>query len=275
MRQCPARNPRIESAGFGAARCGNHRYTLSVTRVRRRWRRIAFTLLFVGLLIGVVLWFRSTSRPEWWAPPNPTDPHVLEVAEKVEYQLVEQAQLIRPSEEIWGVRVQESQVNAWLAGRLPKWLAHHDLRDVTDSIRIVQVRFEDGAVIVGAEIHQGLQPHVVSIRLLPELKDGRIALTADSVAIGKLSIGTAPIDRAVEELRSVISSDVLNDPAVVQVIETLRGERTWPAEFKLADGRMVEVLDLTIERGSVRATCRTLPKKHRAAVQPTDAPPEP
>lgn len=236
------------------------------------WSRLLLALLFVAVVVGVVLWFRSTARPEWWSPPNPSDPHVQEVAEKVEYQLVEQAQLVRPADETWGVRVQESQVNAWLAGRLPKWLAHHDLRDITESVRIVQVRFEDDAVIIGAEIHEGLQPRVVSVRLLPELNDGQLSLVADSVAVGTLSIGTAPIDRAIEELRGVISSEVLDSPGVVQLIETLRGDRTWPAEFKLADDRHVEVIELTLERGSLAATCRTLPKNRNSASRTVDVP---
>jgi len=249
-------------------------YTRSVTRRAFAWRRILLALLLVAALAGVALWFRSTAKPEWWAPPNPQDPHVQEVAETVEYQLVEQAQLVRPAEETWGVRVQESQVNAWLAGRLPKWLAHHDLRQVTESIRIVQMRFEDGAVIIGAEIEDGLQARVVSVRLLPELADGRLALVADSVAVGKLSIGAAPIDAVLEELRDVISSEVLESPAVVQMVETLRGDRTWPAEFKLADGRFVELLEFSLERGSFAATCRTLPKNRERAAQTVDAPTE-
>jgi hypothetical protein len=236
---------------------------------------LALLLLFGAVVIGIVLWSRSTSRPEWWAPPNPADPHVQEVAETVEYQLVEQAQLVRPVEEVWGVRVQESQVNAWLAGRLPKWLAHHDLRQVSESLRILQVRFEDNALVVGAEILDGLVSRVVSIRLLPSLEDGRITLATDSVSVGKLSIGTAPIDRALEELRGVVESDVLEEPGVKQVIETLRGERTWPAEFKLADGRLVEVLELSLERGRLAATCRTLPRHHRTAAQPTEEAPAP
>ena len=74
-------------------------------------------------------------------------------------------------------------------------------------------------------------------------------------------MGTAPIDRAVEELRGAVTSEVLNDPAVVEIIETLRGERTWPAEFNLADGRLVEVFELTLERGAISARCRTKSRK--------------
>jgi hypothetical protein len=236
-------------------------YTRCVTTRRIRWRRLALGLLLVLVAVGVVLWYRSKARPEWWAPPNPRDPHIVQVADRVEYQLVEQAQLVRPVEDVWGVRVYESQVNAWLASRLPKWLAHHDLREWSDAVRLVQVHFDEGAVVIGAEIGDRLQPRVVSIRLVAALEDGRIAVTADSVSVGRISIGTAPIDRAVEELRDVVSSDVLDDPAVAQVIETLRGERTWPAEFKLADGRHVEVLELALERGAVSARCRTKAKR--------------
>ena len=207
--------------------------------------------------VAVVLWYRSKARPEWWAPPNPQDPHIAEVADRVEYQLVEQAQLVRPMEDEWGVRVHESQINAWLASRLPKWLAHHDLREWNEAVRLVQVHVEDGALTIGAQISGGLQPRVVSVRLVPTLEDGRLAVVADSVSVGRISIGTAPIDRAVEELRDAVTSEVLNDPAVVDIIETLRGERTWPAEFTLADGRLVEVFELTLERGAISARCRT------------------
>lgn len=235
-----------------------------MARTRSAWRRIALTLLIVALLVGVVLWYRSTAMPDWWSPPDPKDPHIVEVADRVEYQLVEQAQLVRPADDDWGVRVHESQINAWLASRLPKWLAHHDMQEWSNAVRLVQVRLEDGAIVIGAEVGTRIQPRVVSLRIIPELEDGRIALFADAVSIGRISIGTAPIDRIIEELGDIISSDVMNDPAVVQIVETLRGDRTWPAEFKLADGRHIEVRELTLERGAFSAMCRTLPKQRTA-----------
>lgn len=228
-----------------------------MARRRTTWGCLGLLLLAAGAIGFAVLWSRSQARPTWWKPPDPGDPHIREVAERVEYQLIEQAQLVRPQEDEWGVRVQESQINAWLASRLPKWLAHHDLEEWTDAVQLVQVRCEDGAVIVGAEVSGRLQPRVVSVRLVPELKDGRVAVVADSVSIGRLTIGTSSLDAALEELRGVISSDVLNDPDVVRAIETLRGERTWPAEVKLADGRLVDVLELTIEQGAISVKCRT------------------
>ena len=230
---------------------------VAMARKRGKWRRIGLALLLVGAAGAAVLWYRAKALPEWWAPPNPHDPHIVEVADRVEYQLVEQAQLVRPVEDVWGVRVQESQVNAWLASRLPKWLAHHDLAEWSEAVRIVQVRIEDGSMIVGAEVGDGLAPRVISLRLLPEIENGRLSVTADAVAIGRISIGAAPLDRAIEELREVIPGETLDDPAVAQIVETLRGERTWPAELKLADDRHVEVLELTLERGAVSAKCRT------------------
>jgi hypothetical protein len=191
--------------------------------------------------VGVVLWYRTTARPEWWSPPDPKDPHIIEVADRVEYQLVEQAQLIRPVEDVWGVRVHESQINAWLASRLPKWLAHHDLSEWSSAVRLVQVRVDDGAIIVGAEVGTRIQPRVVSLRLVPQLEDGRISLVAESVSVGRISIGAAPIDRMIEELGEAISSDLLHDPATTQVIE---------------------VRELTLERGAISAMCRTRPREN-------------
>jgi len=229
---------------------------------RIRWRRWLLLGVAAVALVVYMLWQRTLARPVWWNPPDPSDPLVQEVAERVEYQLVEQAQLVRPADESWGVRVQESQVNAWLAGRLPKWLAHHDRREWSETVRLVQVRFEDGAAIIGAEVDHGLQKRVLSIRIVPALEDGRLTFVADAVSVGALSIGTAPIDRAMEELEHVMDRAVLDDPGVQQVVETLRGERSWPATFELADGRWVEVLEFTIERGAVRASCKTLPRRN-------------
>ena len=97
-------------------------------------KKVFAILLFAVLLgLGFLAW-ASQSAPGWYAPVDPYDPDVSTLAETVEYRVAEELTKVRADEEPWALRVRDEQVNAWLASRLPEWVAHDGGRGWPDEV---------------------------------------------------------------------------------------------------------------------------------------------
>jgi len=243
-------------------------------------KRIAQILLVLVLVALVGAWL-AQSTPSWWRPPAdairggavasasvgsedgtidaatsalegetglPPGPvsDAEERARALEQGLAAEFTRVRPAGERWAVRVRETDANAWLALRLPKWLAHDRGLPWPEEIDLVQISFDaPDRVIVGAE----REGWIWSATLRPRLEQGMLTLEPAGGALGRLWIPwfTPAADRG-SSASTLIASFV---PELARPVEAI---------LDLPDGRRVKLLDFECDRGEVRFLCETLPR---------------
>ena len=232
---------------------------MSRRKRRRRTRRVILTLGVLGLLAAaVVVWQLSWQKPDWWAPPEAADERVAEVAQQIEYSLIEQAHTVRADDEPWSVRIHDRHVNAWLASRLPSWLAHAQELDWPAGFGQPQVRFEPGSVTVAIELAGNGRQRFVAVRLVPSIVADQLRLVVDQVSLGKLTLPGKPIGEVMARLKEAAPSGFVNNPEVQVAMQWLLGGRSLDPVATLADGRIVRLVAVRCEEGAVVMQCRTI-----------------
>jgi uncharacterized protein YpmS len=235
---------------------------------RRRVKRFLLGVLLSLLLIGAggayTAWRLSWQKPAWYAPPDPRDARITTLADDAEYKVLEQSQKMRPSDESWTLRLTAEQINAWLAARLPAWIEHDANMRWPEQIGTPQVLIDvDGVrvavpVSIGSKASASAAQRTVVATLLPAIApDGRLSLTLNSIALGRVWIPGTPLTRLVETVRDA-SPEFLDHPQVQHAIEVLAGKATLPPEYDLADGRRVRVKDVRLTRGAIEMAAVTI-----------------
>lgn len=236
---------------------------MSGTKPKRRRRR--WPLVVLGLLIGVGaagywIWNRANAAPEWYGPPDANDEEVAALAERVEYGLVETFHKIREPEETWTLRVTEAQLNAWLAARLPDWMRYEGDVAWPDALGAPQLNITPDGIEIGLAVSSGgAASRVVVTRLAPRVENGAVTFDLDRVGVGRLRVpgSTGALADVVESLASAGMVDAaFQDELNRLLVDALNGPT-----FELADGRTVEILDVTLEEGTMDLTSRTKPRE--------------
>lgn len=263
----------------------------------RRWAAGGlFVLIVIGTAAGLTALALSQDRPTWWRPVNAKDPAVVAVAERLENAVATILTQARPPNEggdpsrPWTVRVNASDVNAWLNARLPTWMeSREDVAfDWPESLQEIRIDFRDGLIHIGAKVSAAkrVDPdtrggNYFSAAIAPEFKaDGSLWMPARSVALGRLSVpaswmlrdagGGTGTDRVPEELAKL--------PETREVLAAFAGRQavmTNPT-IKLGDGRRVKVLAMTAADGKLAITCQTIlrePSRADAAAPARGTPP--
>ncbi len=226
---------------------------------RRRRRTIgALTVLVLVTAAVVVVWQLSWQEPAWWAPPDAGDPRVAEAAQRIEYSLIEQAYNVRANDETWSVRIHDRHVNAWLASRLPAWLAHDQKLEWPAEFGRPQVRFEPGGVTVAIELADSERRRLVAVRLIPTITAGELRVTVDRVSLGRLTMPGKPVGEVAIWLNEAAPGGFLEDPVVQSAMGWLLQGQAIDPTATLADGRAVRLLGVRCEEGAVVLRCRTI-----------------
>lgn len=245
------------------------------TRMPKRMAQV----LLVALLLGIVGAWMAQSKPGWWQPPpgalrggamSPMSAMSATGAADVRAQstgaataddraralesgLASELSRVRPEREAWAIRVQCDDANAWLALRLPQWLAHDRELPWPKGVDLVQVSFAaPDRVTLGAE--RGGWIWSATVRVL--LREGQLSLEPVGGALGKLWIpwlsAAAPSPAS--------DSDAANDGALS--LAAFIPELAQPVEalIPLPDGRRVRLLDFEFDDREVRLRFETLPR---------------
>lgn len=230
------------------------------SRRPRRWLFAVAVLVPIALvaaaLVLVVLAGRS---PAWANAPLPAD--AATAAERLENAAATQLTAPRPTDPAadparwtstpWEVSLQESDVNAWLAHRLPMWLEHRGMAAQGDSPHVV-VSLEDGLVRVATQVRQGNDVRTLSADCVPRVDaSGALWLDVRAVYLGSLRVP-----------RSLLSGSGTPLPATGEtrrVLDALDGEAPLvsPAVIDLEDGRRVRILSLTPVQDRLDVRCVT------------------
>lgn len=184
-------------------------------------------------------------------PAMPVDAELR--GEAFEQALVAAATKVRgPGAAEWAIRLDPADINAWLATRLPKWIAYDESLAPLASASSVRIASADGAL----SIEDSLGAFVVSVRLVPRVEGGRLALDFATPRIGRLPVPGAASGLA-RSVRSQLEAS----------------ESHASASFRLVDGRTVELREISCKRGRITLGFATLPAKARGSTPP-DAPRE-
>ena len=231
--------------------------------VKVRVKRL-LAVLCVLVLVGIAaLWGLTRMTPHWYEPPNPTDEKVLELADRVEFRLLEEFQKIRPDPEPWKLRVRENQLNAWLATKLQDWIAHKENLIWPEDLDMPQIRFEPDGISLAVAVESLGPSKIIVTRMMPRFEGGELLVTVNRFSLGRLNIPGKPAERIAGLIDEYASSAEIDDPVAFLFLRMLRGDEHIDPVLNLADSRRVRLTNLELENGSVILTAKTL-----AAIQP-------
>ncbi|MFZ9881806.1 MAG: hypothetical protein ACO3QC_10440, partial [Phycisphaerales bacterium] len=186
------------------------------------------------LLAAVVL----AALPPAARPMLPADPESR--GEAFEQAIAAALTKVRAAGEEWAIAVDPADINAWLATRLPKWIAHDPELAALEPARTVRIAAVAGGLVVEDSAHAN-GAAVLTLPVTPSLADGRLLLE-----IGTARIGRLPVPGSASAL-AALARDSLNRLA------------SGPARIPLADRRTVELRGIECVSGEIRLLFATLP----------------
>lgn len=275
----------------------------SAERARRRrrvlrWAGIGLAACGVfacGVLIGGVVLARQ--MPSWYQTLDPRDPLVIASARRIENAVATALTRIRttpaasggggsggagsggaatPSTEMFTLALSATDANAWLAVRLPGWLAHEcdPPMDWPSEVSGVRVGFDSGRIHMGAGLAGGEgghgaeaeagSPRVLTASVRPQFADnGALWTPATSMGIGRLSMpaglvlrGTGLDTNSPEQM----PASVAEMSQTKDVIAALRGQRPTLSQpiIRIGDGRRIRLVAIEARDGKLYITCQPL-----------------
>ncbi|MEQ8768938.1 MAG: hypothetical protein RIB60_00360 [Phycisphaerales bacterium] len=270
----------------------------AVTRAPRpgeadAWKRLAGPGSVVAAMVVVVVLIvtvlavssRMSAKPSWWQPVASTNPRVVENATQLENAIFTQLHLRREAERTqtktgevlmsadWWVRLSADSANAWLAVRLPKWVAgqmFHALDEEAnpeeldvwpEDLTEVQVSFQHPHILVGARVDRGGHGRYFSATLRPELRDdGTLWMVAEQVHVGRLTVPAGwVLSEAERRADDVVPEAFRGLPEAEAFFQIFAGERPFADEpqIRLGDGRRVRLLAVRSTAAGLEVKCRT------------------
>ncbi len=226
--------------------------------VKIRVKRLLVVLCLLVLVGIAALWGLTRMPPHWYEPPNPTDEKVLELADRVEFRLLEEFQRIRPDPEPWKLRVRENQLNAWLATRLKDWIAHKENLIWPEDLDMPQIRIEPDGISLAVAVESMGPSKIIVTRMMPRFERGELLVTLNRFSLGRLNIPGNPVERMVGLIDEYASSVEMDEPVAFLFLQMLRGDEHIDPVLNLADSRRVRLTNLELENGSVILTAKTL-----------------
>lgn len=203
--------------------------------------------MLVTLSVGVLLISMLSGLdevPDWWQQAQgvrPDDPSVVERAVRVENAITTQLTAVRdPENPGWSTKISDEQANAWLGVRLRDTVITHMGEDAWDRrIDRVLLRFDDGAITVGARIRHASGSSIVSARIVLELDEDGI-LWGDTTA---LRVGTTRVPSWMVGTRGIQPGRV----------------RLGPGALELGDGRRARLTGIRTRDQWVDVAVETVP----------------
>lgn len=181
----------------------------------------------------------------------PEDP--VARGEAFEQALVAAITKIRPAEEEWAVAIDPTDINSWLATRLPKWIEHDPALAELAPACTIRLASIEGALIIEDSVRAS-GAAIISLPVTPQLSDDRLRLD-----IGFARIGRLPIPGAAYALAAILRG-------------SLDRLAAGPAQIRLADGRRVELREISCKPRRIELLLATLPATLPAASTDANSP---
>jgi hypothetical protein len=258
-------------------------------RLRRAAAFVALGLIAAAAILIAGAWGLTNSPPTWWRDLPPVDPQGTRIAEELENAVVNHLHAARPPDasgfapdgswqsEAWSVSLQAADANFWLNSRLARWLSNREPSIDWNAVLVQTLaEFHDGRIWIGSKIRAGGtaagggSARVVAAVLRPEVRaDGTLWLTAEDFTVGRLSVPPGwvlPVggDSARSMLSHVagvpgVTGNLRDSDSVADIAGALAGSHPLAQEpaLRLADGRRVRLLAVSITDDRLDLTCRT------------------
>lgn len=210
---------------------------------------IVLSVVAVAIILAAVAFNAAAREPAWWTLAAHDPETVSRLAERVENAVVSEIHRGRADGQEWSVALSPEQANAWIADRLPKWLANAS----DDAVAPPEVRvwFARDALMIAARL--GDEQRIVTATLRPYIaEDGALWARLDGVAIGRLSAPAAG-SWAGERLAALAPSDALGDGSASsdadRLVAALAGRSALMDQpvIDLEDGRRVRLAAVRVE----------------------------
>lgn len=219
---------------------------------RSRTLRLAAALVAGAVLAAAVL----ALVPPAIRPGMPSDPEAR--AEALEQAIAAAVTRVRGAgPERWAVAIDPDDLNAWLATRLPKWIAHDPGLAALEPATMVRLAADRGALVLERALEVPFAPSselLVGTLRLPVGVERTGETTRLSVEVGGASVGRLPIPAFAglsalgEHLREALAR-----------IGERHAERDGGLRLRLADGRSVALEFVACEPGRIVVGCTTHP----------------
>jgi hypothetical protein len=248
---------------------------------KRRWlKRPPLLRVLLIVLVGLVLvvgaavlagWWSMNATPQLWeqqqeALAATSTPSLERMADRAEQRLVAQWSLpegldhpVEPQQLVqlagedttrMGDRrtlsLTYEEANAWLATRLPDWLANQST-GLPASISDPVLGYDDGWLVLLFRYDQ----NVLSVRLMLDVQpDGMTTLTLGPVRSGRLSLPRGPVTRRIQQ-----AAEGYGDAELSQLVADLMAGRTvGPWLIKLDDDAVARIVGFDADEQRVSVT---------------------
>lgn len=237
-------------------------------RLSRLLKPVALGLVAGACLIAGIAVLAARAVPSWWPVLDPSSPAIQAAGELLESTVVEASHRVRPlsgPDATWTLTLDENDLNAWLATRLPKWLsgwtdAHADT-DAPPWFRAARVRFDDGLITVGVCLAESpdTRESYFDVALEPSINSaGDLLLTPRGVHAGRMPLPTRIV---LDQLRARLPKGEADPPAASLLNRLSVGEPAVLPIIRLADRRRVIVRKAVVADRVLTLTCSTVGEK--------------
>ncbi|MAB82982.1 MAG: hypothetical protein CMJ24_06045 [Phycisphaerae bacterium] len=219
---------------------------------------LAALIFLAFIVVIVILWVMTMMTPAWYAPPAADDAPAAELAQKAEFGLVENMQKIREPGATWKLRISDDAVNAWLATRMSKWLAHEGHPPWPEYLGIPQIHTTPSGIIMAIELaSDGGASRILGLQIEPEIAiEGTMRLVIVGGLLGRLPV-PAPPSSLLEMVRDAATD---GDESSALAVQYLLDGVDFSSLMPLVDGRRVQIDQVQLENGSFVLVARTLPR---------------
>ena len=240
------------------------------TKIRKRDVVVAGMVVFVSIVSFVIVtggWLASY-KPDWWnALPNGDDAPVASTAQAVEHGVTQAIDKMPSDGSAWRVELAESEANAWLASKLPKWIAHEGIDWPGDKVA-AGVRFEPGRIVFGVEFQTDSGGRVLTAAGRPHIdEDGRVVIGDSQLGVGRLQL---PASLAGPRIASWIEQKIPQRGIAEGIVDIFaHGEPVIRDPSVSADGsRRVRLVGIEVRERRIVITCQTTPTARIARNDP-------
>ncbi len=232
--------------------------------IRQPWFiAIALIIGVTATTGGLIVRHRMQQLPDWWAPADADSADTVAVGESTENRILTEIGKVsgRESGRPWTLELSESQANAWLGTRLPKWAASQLPNSfLQDRVSETHVRLEPGRIRIGLRIHRKSSQQMgdgdpsagqpISVTFVPVVdSSGNFALQIDSLQAGQFPV---PVAMGKSFLTRRLKLDASHELTAI-----LEGTPA-PLSVERSGGRTVHLDDIAIEDGRLTLWLRTV-----------------
>ncbi len=203
------------------------------------------------LIAGLIAWRIALSAPSWYHPPDAHDPAISQLADDVEYRLVEEVH--RPRSEPFTLRLREEQANAWLAARLPRWIAGRNLK-WPDALGTPQVRLTEDSIELACGVRAASGSQVLVAHLKPRMEQDRLILAVTGITLGRIPMRITSADALMHLLPPDQQSELIESELGVLLSDAMGGGAALEPIVTLSDGRLARIEAIDAGSGHVDLT---------------------